>query len=80
MEKKTTKELEALMKEIRCEKGFKCCSAGSEDVCRVTDIGLDDYLLCLEEKPQRCEFVVPFGDEYMCRCPVRLYLMKELGR
>ncbi len=37
--------------------------------CRRKDLGLDSYLLCLENNPEKCIHSLPFGNDYFCKCP-----------
>ena len=63
---------------MECPKGFKCAKSGFDKLCRAKDIGLENYLECLEENPDDCPFALSFGYSYMCDCPLRVYLEKKL--
>lgn len=38
--------------------------------CKTEDIGLESFLICLENKPQKCLFSIPFGNRYFCKKPL----------
>ena len=35
---------------------------------------------CLEEDPKSCKFVMSFGNEHFCKCPLRIFIIKELKK
>jgi hypothetical protein len=73
-------EMEKIASGINCPKEFACCKPGSENVCKTRDIGLEQYLECLDEDPQSCDFSLSFGTGYFCTCPVQLYIAKNLNK
>ena len=77
---KHQQEIEDIMTNIECPKNFACYQSGFEDVCRAKNIGLDDYVDCLQEAPfiQLCPFALSFGKSYLCKCLLRVYLVKHL--
>ncbi len=80
MEEDDKRKIEEIIGGMQCPSNFKCCQSGLGKICKVKDIGLKDYLDCLEENPLKCTFALPFGQAYLCRCPLRIYLAKELKR
>jgi hypothetical protein len=67
------------MKKIECSKDFQCYESKFKDLCRAEDIGLKSFLLCQEEN-RDCNFAIFFIDEYLCKCPLRVYIAKELKK
>lgn len=65
---------------LKCPKDFKCCRSSFETLCQAEDIGLDSYLECLEKNPRECTFSLSFGDGHFCKCPLRVYLAKNLEK
>lgn len=47
--------------------------------CNALDIGLDSYVRCLEQGSE-CLFAVPYADSRFCKCPARVYFVKELEK
>ena len=74
------KALLEIKKSIRCSKKFICLKSELKTLCKAEDIGLKYNVKCLEEQPQQCEFVVSFGGEFFCKCPVRNYIAKKLKK
>jgi hypothetical protein len=77
---KSREEIENIVKTFKCPKGFKCYKGGLENICKAKDFGAANYLICLEEHPKICPFSLPFGDGYICRCPLRVYMVKNLNK
>lgn len=78
MDEEQKKRIEEIMAGMECPKGFERCKHNFENLCKAKDHGLEGYVDCLEEKPVTCEFALPFGNGVLCRCPVRVYIAKEL--
>jgi hypothetical protein len=71
MDKVLQKEIEILMEVLDCPKDFACYKAGFEMLCRAEDIGLQSFLLCLEENSSNCAFSFLQRGFYFCQCPIR---------
>lgn len=80
MKEEDKKKIEEIMQGLKCEKNFSCANSGFEILCKAEDIGLDNYLECLESDPQECNFALSFGYRFMCQCPIRGYLAKKLEK
>jgi hypothetical protein len=80
MEKDVTKKIKEIIGELNCPKNFKCTKQGFKHLCKGKNVGLDHYLECLEENTVNCTFRVPYGKSHYCRCPLRVYLAKKLGK
>jgi len=61
-------------------KDFISYKSGSENLCKARYFGADEYIDCLEENSSRCEFSLPFGERYLCKCALRIYITKNLGQ
>lgn len=63
----------------RCEKGHRCLSGRTEDLCEA-EIQLfgDQRFLC--KTPEDCAYKAPFGNSYFCLCPVRRAIYDKYGR
>ena len=80
MEPEHRKKIDEIMGEMDCPKKYKCVESGFEDLCKARNSGLDSYLDCLNDHPPECSFALPFGMGYLCQCPLRVYLVKNLGK
>ena len=80
MTEEEKKKIDEIKSEITCKKDFECVNSGFENLCKAKDIGLKKYLDCLKSSPQSCQFALSFGKGYLCRCPLRIYIKKRIGK
>lgn len=78
MNKNQKKEIEKIIGKMKCPQDFKCYQSGFEYLCKSRNVGIESYLECLEECSQDCVFSISYGNSYFCRCPLRVYLQKNL--
>ena len=79
MKEEIRKNIEEIIDGINCSKDFKCVESGFEKLCKVSDIGIEDSLVCLEcQDLLQCAFAVRYDKMHFCQCPVRVYLAKNL--
>lgn len=78
MEEKDRKKIEELIAGMSCRKDFKCYRSHLADLCRAEDVGMESFLKCLEDNPRNCEFSLGYGDDYYCKCTLRVYIAKKL--
>ena len=71
--------IKKILGSMSCSQDFRCMKAGYQDVCKAKDIGLDNYLKCLEPEPWECEFATQCRSSVLCKCPLRVYLTKNVG-
>lgn len=71
------KKIEELMEGSKGIAGFQCYKFGVGILCKAADIGLETFLLCLEKKPEGCNFSVSFGNAFFCKCPLRILIARE---
>ena len=80
MEIKIDNTIENIMEQMTCPKNFACLKSESKNICNTEDIGLDDYVECLDPQPTLCRFSISFGATYFCKCKMRVHLCKKLGK
>ncbi|MBN1391725.1 MAG: hypothetical protein JW947_02860 [Sedimentisphaerales bacterium] len=73
-------EIEKIAGGIKCPKGFRCYKSDSKKLCEARDFGMERYLYCLVDEAQECDFSLSYGRGYLCTCPVRIYIAKNLGQ
>ena len=73
------KKIEKIIGQLTCPKNFRCVESDVERLCEARDVGLADHLECLEPVPTDCPFALRLDDGCLCRCPLRVYLAKELA-
>lgn len=77
----TKGEFAELIGTMKCAKDFACVEAGFDTVCEARDIGMEHNLLCMDKRAcQECGFGVTTGPAHLCRCPLRIYAAKSLGK
>ena len=73
-------ELKEIIGSFTCPKDFKCYKSGFEVLCKARDVGMQTFLECLEEDPHKCPFSKPLAAWHICKCPLRVYIAKELKK
>ncbi len=77
MEQFDIEKAKQILGDRNCTKELKCVNGGLENICKAEDVGVGVYHVCLE-KDQHCEFSIRFRARFLCFCPVRIQLSKEL--
>ncbi len=80
MEKDLQKQIEEIIDGLKCPKDFICYKSGFKKICRVMDIGMESFLVCLDRNSLECKFSVYFSDFYFCQCPLRMYICRKLKK
>jgi hypothetical protein len=83
LSEKDRKRIQEIIGGMQCPKGFKCAEDGFENLCRTKQFGSELFLQCLEETSPPCPFagVYDYGFRmFFCRCPLRVYLAKNIGK
>ncbi len=71
------KEIEEIIGRMECPKDFQCYRSGFKILCKARDFGIENYLECLEDDPQECNFSILYGKLHFCECPLRYYLARN---
>jgi hypothetical protein len=80
MEKDYKREIEGIIGEMTCPKDFKCYKSGLESLCKAGFVHKQSFLRCLEKTPTKCKFSLSFEEACFCKCPLRVYIAKKLGK
>ena len=80
MERHDNRLIEKLAAKFQCPKNFKCYRSGFTELCRAQGVDSGKHLECLDGDGPNCMFALRQGDLYLCTCPLRIYLAKELNR
>ena len=76
-------KIKEIIKQTKCQKGFKCLSDRDDNLCKLDYFkpidyhGTIDIFECLDDLWLDCEFRDPFLDRHLCKCPVRIELFKQ---
>ena len=72
------KEVSEIVGDLQCSKDFKCYTSGFKDLCKARVGGVEPPLLiCCEKDQKRCKFLNVLGG-FVCECPLRVYIAKNL--
>jgi len=80
MEHALKKQIEEILSGMQCQKDFACYRSAFKKLCHAKDIGIEKFVECLEKIPQDCKFAFPFASTHLCKCPVRVFIAKELNK
>jgi hypothetical protein len=83
MKEEDRKKIQEIIDGIQCAKNFKCAEGGFENLCKPRDFGDENSFHCLDETSPSCPFASLYDCGFQirfCRCPVRVYLAKHLGK
>ncbi|MDB9822901.1 hypothetical protein OAC89_04295 [Deltaproteobacteria bacterium] len=74
-------KIEPIKMQMKCPDPFGWVNNENEQLCKARDADLDTYIECIEEKRYNmCKFNLSFSNIYLCRCPIRTYISRELGK
>ncbi len=71
------KRIEEILDGLNCPKNIACYNSEKDGVCKAKDIGLESFLVCLENDSKGCKFLLEFEDDRFCQCPLRVYIAKK---
>jgi hypothetical protein len=73
-------QMEAIKSRMKCPRGFQCVKSPLGGLPKGRVIGQGELVECLEKRAPECEFAMPFGEAYFCRCPLRIYIARTFAR
>jgi hypothetical protein len=73
--KEIAKEIEKIIGNMDCPRGFACYKKQCKPFCEITNSGINNHLE-VTGKQQLCQFSISYGDKHYCRCPLHVYLRK----
>jgi len=70
-----------IIADMQCPKNFRCIEKEFKDICKAEDIGLDQHVVCKEKNASICIFSIHVKfKSYVCKCPLRVYIAKNLKK
>ena len=69
-------EIERLMSQITCNKGFRCVKTNFNVLCKAKQIFGSEYLICLEKDGDKCVHYKRVNNKGICYCPLRKFSAK----
>jgi len=81
IQEKHRKEIEHIIADLECPKETPCYRSEFKNLGKAKDAGLDNFTYCSEGDLDAilCHFSMSFGEKYLCKCPLRIYLAKHLN-
>ena len=73
-------EIKAIMDQAGCIDGFPCFESRFNVLCLAKPYGDGNLLECKEENPLNCPRANSFGEIYLCKCNVRNYIARNMGK
>ncbi len=77
MEQEHEETIAEIMAGMECPKDFKCYKSQFANLGEAKSMGIKGFIQCLNV-PVECDFSFSFGNIYMCKCPLRVYLANTL--
>ena len=78
MREEDSKAIENLMREMECPSDFACHRNGFADVHKSGTNPSTPFPPCMNGHHQGCRFAFSFGYSYRCKCPLHIYVSKNL--
>jgi len=76
--KEHKRQIEEITRGMNCPRDFECYKSGFKNLGKVENMGVEDSVVCLKEKPRVCGFSLPLeSDRRLCLCPLRTYIAKN---
>jgi hypothetical protein len=73
-------KIKEIIGETQCPHELCCLETGFDKVCKTREVGLEQYIECLEEDASHCSFSASYGNSQYCSCPLRVYICKKLKK
>jgi len=65
---------------IRCPKGFECINSNLQNLCKARLVADGQLLECVSDSPGGCPFKITFVGKSLCKCQLRFFIAKNLGK
>ena len=73
-------KIEEIMDSMTCPKCFHCYKSDFEELCNATCNPKDGFVECNQPSGKECWYSVDMGERITCRCPLRVYMVKNLNK
>ena len=71
--------VEKIVGRLKCPKDFYCYKSSHNWLSNKENRVVRPFSICLDEKLQECAFSIPAQNNFLCKCPLRDYITKELA-
>ena len=79
MQENYEKEINEIIDGMKCSRDFACYKSELNPCCKVKDVELENHLEIEGEYDSSCKYLVVSNGVPYCRCPLCVYLTKQLG-
>ena len=80
LSEKQKQEIAEIQTEMDCPKRFACCESGFTNLCKDRYVVNTHLVKCIEMSNSVCQFKRLLGEGGFCKCLLRCYLAKNLGK
>lgn len=57
---------------VKCRTNFSCLNGNEDCLCEVVHTIGDKLLFIKPAEGRTCDYMIPFGHSYFCKCPTRM--------
>ncbi len=75
---KHKRQMEKIMSKMKCPKDFACYKFDFKNFSKTKDVPMESFVECSSKDAWQCEYSLLFGSSYLCKCPLRVYVLKKL--
>jgi len=78
MEIDSENKIEEIIRQIKCPKDNICYKSGFENLSKTKDIDIGVFLYCLNNKSQKCKYLLSYGSTRLCQCSFRIFFTNKI--
>lgn len=65
---------------VKCRRDFACLSGKTECLCRVEEFINNKILFVAPGRNLLCNYLISFGDSFVCDCPARKEIFRQYAQ
>ncbi|MCK4904760.1 hypothetical protein KAS42_00755 [bacterium] len=73
-------QIEKIMSEMKCPKDFACYRSDFKNLSMTKDTPMESFVECSNKDAWLCEYSFLFESCYLCKCPLKVYVVKKLRK
>ncbi len=74
------RQVKDIIDRMECPISFQCYRHGFQDMCKAYFVNDGELVECLDEEGKHCQFSHSFGGGRYCKCSLRIWVAKHLGK
>ncbi len=71
------KRIEEIIGNMKCKRDFACYKSHFENFKNAKDTPMESFVECSNKDAWQCEYSLLFGSSYLCKCPLKVYILKK---